>query len=369
MRLALLELRRRPGRFSIAAVILTLVALLLLFLGGLLDGLIDRSISAVTAQPGQLITYSSTSEYSFVRSRITPDQRAIVASTPGVTSVGGIGVAQLGARLPGNGPRDLVDVALFGYELAPKGVPPTPPDGEGYADVTLRDQGISNGMTVLLGPARSPVKVIGFVSGTSYNGQGVLWASPATWRAVQGANRPDQAIADGVFQSLTIVTSGQPSTVAEAIDAATGGTTTTLTKQAAAYKQPGVEQQQSVFNQIIGVTVAIAIVVIALFFALLTIERAGLYGMLKALGARTRSLFSGLVIQAVVVTLVGALVATALALALAAAIPAGSIPFTLSTARILTSLGFLLLASVIGCAFSLRRIVHIDPAAAIGSSS
>ena len=40
MRLALRELRRRPGRFATATVILTLIAVLLMFLGGLLDGLI-----------------------------------------------------------------------------------------------------------------------------------------------------------------------------------------------------------------------------------------------------------------------------------------------------------------------------------------
>ena len=34
-------------------------------------------------------------------------------------------------------------------------------------------------MEILLGPARSPVTVIGFVSDVSYSGQGSLWASPA----------------------------------------------------------------------------------------------------------------------------------------------------------------------------------------------
>ena len=49
------------------------------------------------------------------------------------------------------------------------------------------------------------------------------------------------------------------------------------------------------FNQIIGVTLVIAVVVVALFFALLTVERVGLYGMLKAIGARSRTLFGGVV--------------------------------------------------------------------------
>ena len=51
MRLALRELRRRPNRFVVATAILTLIALLLMFLGGLLDGLEAGSTGALRQQP------------------------------------------------------------------------------------------------------------------------------------------------------------------------------------------------------------------------------------------------------------------------------------------------------------------------------
>jgi len=368
MMLALRELRRCPGRFSIATVILTLVALLLMFLGGLLDGLINNSVAAVTAQNGDVIVYSARAENSFVRSRLTADDRAAVETAPGVTEVGGIGVVQLGARLPGSDPRDLVDVALFGYEIAPHGVPATPGEGQAYADETLVNEGVRKGTTLLIGPARSPVLIIGIVSNTTYLGQGSLWASPATWRAVQNANRPDAFVADGVFQAF-VVQGGGGAELAAAVDRAGGGATLSLTVADAADKLPGVQQQRTVFNQIIGVTVVIALVVVALFFALLTIERAGLYGVLKAIGAKSRTLFGGLVLQAVIVSTVASVIAGGAALTLAAVIPAGAIPFELSASRLLSSVGFLLVAAVVGCAFSLRRLLHVDPAAAIGNAS
>ena len=106
MRLALREMLRRPGQFMTAAVLLTLIAMLLMLLGGLLDGLILRSTGAIRAQRADLVVFSATAEQSFLRSRVTPETRAQVAAVPGVTSVGGIGVTQLGARIPGNGPRD-----------------------------------------------------------------------------------------------------------------------------------------------------------------------------------------------------------------------------------------------------------------------
>ena len=75
MRLALKELRRRPGRFGVATVILTLIAILLMFLGGLLDGLTAGNTGAIRAQQADLIVYSETSQDSLVRSRIDPEQR------------------------------------------------------------------------------------------------------------------------------------------------------------------------------------------------------------------------------------------------------------------------------------------------------
>jgi putative ABC transport system permease protein len=371
MRLALRELRRRPGRFVTAAVILTLVAVLVMFLGGLLDGLIRSSTDAVRAQDGDLIVFSSTSQSSFLRSRIDAGTRATVEAVPGVAESGGIGLVQLGARVPGRGPRDLAATALFGYELAPVGVPDPPAPEEVYADDVLRADGVAVGMELLLGPARSPVTVIGFVSDTTYSGQGSLWANPATWRDVLTANRPDQQLGDDVFQALVVRTAPDADVgdVAAAIDDATAGGTQSLTITQAVDAIPGVEQQRSTFNQIIGVTVAIAVVVVALFFALLTVERLGLYGVLKAIGARSRTLFAGLVVQAVVVTAVAVVAAGGLALLLDAVIPPGSIPLDITMRRILTSAALLLVAAVVGCAFSLRRILRVDPSSAIGTLS
>jgi putative ABC transport system permease protein len=144
---------------------------------------------------------------------------------PGVAETGGIGLVQLGARVPGNGPRDLAATALFGYELAPVGVPDPPAPGEVYADDVLRADGVETGMQILLGPARTPVTVVGFVADTTYSGQGSLWAAPATWRDVLRANRPDQQLGDDVFQALVVRTTPDADTaeVAAAIDDVTAG--------------------------------------------------------------------------------------------------------------------------------------------------
>ena len=106
---------------------------------------------------------------------------------------------------------------------------------------------------------------------------------------------------------------------------------------------------------------------VGLFFALLTVERSSLYGVLKALGARSSTIFAGLVVQAVAVTLVAAVIAGAAVIVLDLLIGPGSIPLYISAGRIVLSIVLLLVAAVIGCAFSLRRVLRIDPASALGS--
>jgi putative ABC transport system permease protein len=367
MKLALRELRRRPGRFVVATIILTLIALLLMFLGGLLDGLVSSSTGALRAQRGQFIVYSSTSRNALVRSRITPATRAQIGAVAGRENTGGLGSVQLGAGVPGHGPRDLVPVVLFGYELAPRGLPQMPPaTGEVYADSTLKAQNVAVGTVLELGPARSRVRVVGFVDDTEYLGQSSLWGSLATWHGVLDDNRPGERVAPGTVQAVIVRQSATHTTTAHAIDAATGGATTTLTIDQAINDLPGVAQQQTTFNEIIGVTVVIAIVVVALFFALITIERTALYGVLKALGASSSTLFWGVLVQALVVTLIASAIGIAASLILAAVIPPGSIPFVATPMRLSTSVLYLVIAAVIGCAFSLRRVLKIDPAAAIG---
>ncbi len=367
MRLALRELRRRPGRFVSAAAILSLIALLLMFLGGLLDGLVRGATGAVRSQDADVLVFSDGSQASFLRSRIEPTTAQELASVVD-GEIGGLGVVLLGARVPGNGPRDLASVAVWGYELPTDDLPPPPTDGQAYADRILEAEGVEIGQTLAVGPARQPIEIIGWVEDTAYNGQGGLWTNLATWRVVLGASRPGATLGPDVVQAL-VVRDARPSDLPERLRNSTAEPVLVLDESAAIAAIPGVTEQRSTFNQILGVTVTVALVVIALFFALLTVERTALYGVLKAIGARSGTIFGGVVVQAVAVTAVAAIIGAAAVTLVSAAIPPGSIPLYVSTGRIVTSVVLLLVAAVAGSALSLRRVLRIDPASALGTSS
>jgi putative ABC transport system permease protein len=366
MKLALRELRRRPSRFAGATLTVAVLSFLVLFLGGLLDGLYLGSTGAIRAQDADAFVYSSTSRDSFLRSRIEPDVRAQVEATEGVTAVGGLGIALVGAQVPGE--TEVADAAVAGYEIPPIGVPAPPAPGEAWADTRLQGFGVENGDTLLLGPAEVPLTVVGFVDDTNYLLQGALWVEPGTWRAVQNASRPDAAIGDDTFQVLVVQGEGDPADLAAAIDATTDGATSTLTKDEAELSLPGTQEQRSTFLFIIGATLAVVVAVVALFFALITLERVPLYGVIKAIGGSTRQLFAGVVVQAVVVTLIGFLSGAALAFLIDSIAPPG-LPLALTRSRTLTALGWLIACAIVGSLMSLRRVVRIDPATAIGTGT
>ena len=275
-------------------------------------------------------------------------------------------MVQLGPGCPATD-RAISPTAVWGYELPPTGVPDAPAPGEAWADEVLEADGVELGDELLVGPSRTPIVVAGWVDDTAYNGQGGLWTDVATWRSVLADNRPDAVLADGVFQALVVRGDDSTDVVAD-VNAAFGTDVQAFTISDAVDAIPGVTEQQNTFNQILGVTVVIALVVIALFFALLTVERTGLYGVLKAIGAESRTLIAGLVAQAVVLTLVAATLAGVAVVLLDVLLPPGSVPLFISPGRIVTSVVLLLVAAT-GSAFSLRRVLRIDPASALGSSS
>lgn len=367
MKLGLRELRRKPGRFVVPGLALVFLTVLLLFLGGLLDGLYLGSSGALRSQQADLIVYSSDARDSLVRSRIDGSTRAAIAAVPGVAKTGGLGLVLVGGQPSGSD--KAVDLAVLGFETPIKGMSPnqTLPTGEGLADRSLESKGVKVGDTISVGPGKVPVKVGGWVEDSNFLLQGGLWVAPETWRQVLATSRPDAVLAPDAFQAVvvTLAPGASAKAVAADIDKATAGRTRTLTVDEAVLAIPGLKEQNSTFSAIIYVTLAVAGLVVALFFALLTLERTGLYGVFKAIGASSGQLFSGVVVQALVITAVSFAIGAAAVVLLSRVLPAG-VPLQLELARSVQVLVGLIVMTALGSAFSLRRVVRIDPASAIG---
>jgi hypothetical protein len=155
-----------------------------------------------------------------------------------------------------------------------------------------------------------------------------------------------------------------PVAVAAAVDDATRGETHTITPAEAVASLPGMAQQSTTFGYIRLVTLGVALVVVGLFLSFVTLERTPLYAVLKALGMSSRQLFTGVVVQVLLVTI------TAAAVAAVATWGLTHVPLELPTAmrpvRLVETVVALGATSVVGSVLSLRRVVRVDPASAIG---
>ena len=181
------------------------------------------------------------------------------------------------------------------------------------------------------------------------------WARPA----------PTPCSPEGTFQALAVgVEPGaDPEAVAAAVDEATGSTET-VTREEAVLALPGVKEQSSTLSAIINTTFLVVGIVVALFFALVTLERSALYAVLKAIGASSRQLLAGVVVQAVVVAGVALAVGGLLTYLLSLAVPPG-VPVQFEGERAAAGRRGGARGLRARQCVSLRRVIKVDPADAI----
>lgn len=257
-------------------------------------------------------------------------------------------------------------MAVFGVDPAGAGVPTTVVDGRlpaaGESDTaaieqSLADQGVSLGDTVSVGPVA--VQVVGVVADASYQLQPTVWTSLDTWREMRNSVRPEFTGVTDDINAIALETAPDQTPVI--------GDLTVLSAEQTGLAIPGVEQQKSTLNTIIYTTLAVAALVVALFFALIVLEKRELFAALKALGTPTSKLGWGVVVQAVVASAIGVVIGALAARILGAFVPA-QVPTLFRTDTLISIAIFTLVAGVLGAAFSLRRVARIDPATAIGGA-
>jgi putative ABC transport system permease protein len=160
MRIALKELLRQPGRFVPVGVALALLVMLLVVLGGFLDGL-ELSQAATTVGP-------------VPASGETTDQEQIQ------------------------------DVIAFGYDQPTDQIPAPPCDRGAVVDATLADLiGIGPGAQLALGPGAEQITVSHIVDDLT-QGAPTIWLATADWRSVIGASDPTALPPQQTAQALVV---------------------------------------------------------------------------------------------------------------------------------------------------------------------
>jgi putative ABC transport system permease protein len=376
MRIALSEMLRRRGRwFSIVGAV-AFIVFLVLVLAALADGLFVGTTGALTTGDSNALVYSTDGRRSLVRSELPLSDLPEISAVSGVADVGTLGVL-LGTATATTATEPF-DAAVIGHTPGHAGEPtklvagrrPEPGEpGVTLADHSLEAEGVSLGDTLTIVGASPSLTVVGFVEDSQYLLAHSLWVPLETWEALRIEVRPETARLGAFVQAFPILVEegADVESVAGAIDRAMGSTETVTTDEAA-LSLPGVEQQESTFTAIIAASFVVVALVIALFFALVTLEKRGQLAILKAIGSSNVFLLQGVLVQAVIATVagyaIGFLLARLLGFVLPATVPVAFLPATAASLFVATvAMGGL------GAAFSFRRIVRIDPASALGGEA
>ncbi|MEY2568752.1 MAG: putative transport system permease protein [Actinomycetota bacterium] len=243
------------------------------------------------------------------------------------------------------------DINLIGYRVGGIGAPPvskgraiTGP-GEAVADTKLK---LPVGATIEL--AGHSLKVVGVARGVTF-----FYGIPTVFTTLGDTQ---QIAFAGLPIAMTIATRGVPRTVPSGFDVQTPAQ---VEKD---LQRPLANGSESIaFINVLLWLVAIGIIGSIVYLSAL--ERLRDFAVLKATGANTRSLFVGLAMEAMVVSVGAALIAAVLARLLAPGMHFAVEFANSDLARLLViALGVGFLSSLAG----LRRAVGVDPALAFGGT-
>lgn len=360
-----LEAWRRRGRMVGVCVTLSALCALAVILTALSSGLWAGATSAIGGSSAQQFVFSADSLDSFARSRLPLADASRVARLPGIAAVGALGTLTTVMALP----HGMADVAVIGTLPGRPGAPvsvvsgrlPGPGAYDAVVDGALRADGVQIGSLLRATAGGPALRVTGFVTGRQFDLLPTVWTSLSAWQALTAAAQPETRSTVPVTQVFTVrlAAGAQPAVVQREISSLLGAAV--VTRGQAMLAIPGAAAMRSTIAELIAATLIVTVAVTALFSALYVTERRGELGRLRALGASTRRLAFGLLVQAlapaVCATVVGYLLAEAL---IAVAPPRFPVALPSTDAAGLGAL--IALAAALGALIPAARIARIDPA-------
>lgn len=354
MFLAINELRKEKSRFILVTLVIVLVSYLAFFLTALAYGLASSYTRAMDQWDASGIVLADNANNNVGRSLLfESDYRNLLGST----------VAPLGVGLGSVSVDDSRDVALFGIDTSSYLAPAIlsgraiASDNEILVSSELESIGVRLDESVRLQGGDTAYKVVGFVQGASFQAAPVIYMSLDAWRTAVSDTSGMTSMRDNTAISA-LVTRGAPKA------AYSSGGLSWQTIQDFAFELPGYRPQVLTFSMMIGFLIAISSFVLAIFIYILTLQKASIFGVLKAEGVPSSYIGRSVIVQVLLISVTGLAVGMVLALLTGWSL-AGKVPFVVNGLFFAgITLLFLVCAGVGGLA-SVRSVVKIDPARAI----
>jgi putative ABC transport system permease protein len=351
---------RRRASLTVLGVAASL--LLVLVLGGIFAGAVDRVTYYIRTSPAEVfVSQAGVRTMHRSASALPADTPDRVAQVPGVSWAAPIAFASGSVA----GPQGRQLSYLIGYDTrAGRGGPPTlaagriPGAGEAVLDEQAADQlgvGLGDRFTVM----GMSVRAVGFSTGGSSITNTTVFVDLAEFARIHD---------DRVSYVLVGLDAGaDPDTVADRIRGGVAGVTAQTREQFADSEARVVTDMSADLLRLmstIGLVIALAVIALGLMTA--TLNRLRDFAVLKALGARTPRLATAVAMQVLLTVVLASAAATTAALALARLLPmaAPAVQISITAANVAQTTTTALLVGMIAALWPLRRIASLDAATA-----
>jgi putative ABC transport system permease protein len=377
--LSMKELWRLRGRFLLVSMVIALITLLVLFIAGLAEGLGAGNIEYLSKLNADVIVYQENSQQSISASRLDRSKLNDVARIDGVQDVGPIGTSSA-TIVFADGSLKPFDVSLLGVE---PGKPGDVPVREGQTFSSRRANEVvvdrNTAFRAKLKPGDSvtlktvqgtneefyTLQVAGISDGQQFFLRPSVFVPDITWDKIRpkGVEPAGRELAYNVF-AVKLSDPAQLKEMQQIIPQRVERVETV--DIITAYKKtPGYAEQQATLDTQRIFTLIIGVLVIGGFFQIQTLQKVPQIGMLKAIGARNRTVAVASIFQVTIVTIIGVAIGAAFTLLLAANFPV-TVPIVFRSTTTTIAIVSLLLIGPIGGLVSVRYSLRIEPLRALG---
>ncbi len=380
--LAIKELLGSKLKFGLIALAIGLVVSLTMITSAISEGLIRGMSGAKNEIAADAVAFQRDTFPILERSVVSADDIAALAEAPGVARAYGVGhsFATVGsaddaydARVFGLGDRiDQLPIVEGTGEIGP---------GEAVADASAAWWGAEVGDTVTLTPTGIELAIVGFTEGRRYVMFPTLWVDLPTWEAIHvatilgrvdggedGAAAAERMAAQFAGGASVAALEFEPGVSLAEVQQALGDEFTLATTEDAALAGNGMPEMILAVGGIQVVSVVIGALLVGVFFYITTLHKTAQIAAIKAIGASNAHLYRTLIVQITVLVAVATVIGTALALAAGAGMPP-LMAFDPDPARWATAIAAVFGTAYLGSLFSLKSILGIDPATALGRTS
>ncbi|ARK25031.1 ABC transporter permease [Sporosarcina sp. P37] len=338
MKIAWKEMKKSKAKFLILGSIIFLVSFLTFIISGLANGLSQDNAALIKNLPQGQFYLDKEANQTYNLSKIDEDiQKQILIDNPQATAFS----VQMGFVNDAEDKQHSVAfVASAGSKLFEEVTP-----GEIILDSTLQDEGIKVGDVLTNHQFSGEFIVKGFVDQQKYSHAPAAFIHKTNYQEIYR-----------VMEMQTIFIPGTDTPVLSALDS--------FSNKEFLNAIPSYSAEQMSLNMIIWFLVIISGMLFAIFFYMMNVQKIGLYGILKAIGMKTTSLFKMIWYQMLVITAISLALSIVISQGFNFIAPEG-MPFHLTMDTIWMLSAVFIVVGFTGATISGFQIKKIEPLQAI----